>query len=175
MKRRVAIGCVIGCLVAGCGGGTKHPSGATPTPPPTTPPSQDAPSSVASLTQGVRSAVQTNARLSSYVLWHNVIPSWAERSTRGPALRGLRSSAASRHARGLRIRSVSQHVAILSIKLDPSYLVATARVRESGRIVPYRKGHRLGRSTALNEVARIELHRVAKTTRFVVWKVTPAQ
>ncbi|HEX7298901.1 MAG TPA: hypothetical protein VF257_07820 [Solirubrobacteraceae bacterium] len=69
---------------------------------------------------------------------------------------------------------MSQHVAILSIKLDPSYLVATARVRESGRIVPYRKGHRLGHSTALNELAQIELHRVGKTTRFVVWKVSPA-
>jgi len=118
--------------------------------------------------------VNTNAHLSSYVLWRNVVPSWAEQSTRGPALTGLKSSASSRRSRGLRIRSVSQHVAILSIKLDPSYLVATARVRESGRIVPYRKGHRLGRSTALNELAQIELHRVGKTARFVVWKVSPA-
>jgi hypothetical protein len=63
----------------------------------------------------------------------------------------------------------------MSIALDPSYLLATARVRESGRIVPYRNGHRLGRSVALNEVARVELHRVANTDRFVVWEVKPGR
>ena len=90
-------------------------------------------------------------------------------------LNGLRSSASGRRARGLRIRSVSQRVEVMSIALDPSYLLATARVRESGRIVPYRNGHRLGRSVALNEVARVELHRVANTDRFVVWEVRPGR
>jgi hypothetical protein len=63
----------------------------------------------------------------------------------------------------------------MSIRLDPSYLLATSRVRESGRIVPYRNGHRLGRAVALNEVAQVELHRVANTDRFVVWEVKPGR
>jgi hypothetical protein len=175
MKQTLVICCVIGALLAGCGVETKRPSG-TPTPAGVaTPPSENAPDNGAALTRSVRSAVRDNARLSSYVLWHNVVPAWARRSTSGPALRGLRSSAASRRAERLRVRSVSQRVAILSIRLDPSYVLATARVRQSGRVVPYRNGRRLGRPIRLNEVARVELHRVAKTTRFVVWKVTPTR
>ncbi|MGH2948860.1 MAG: hypothetical protein ACRDPC_21835 [Solirubrobacteraceae bacterium] len=41
--------------------------------------------------------------------------------------------------------------------------------------MPYRNGRRLGRSIRLKEEARVELRRVAETTRFVVWKVTPTQ
>jgi hypothetical protein len=175
MNRSAAMCCVLAGLVAGCGGGAEQPQGTTTKAGVPARPSQDAPDNRSALTRGVRTAVETNARLSSYVLWNNVVPSWAQRSTGGPALRALRSSAASRRARGLRVRSLSQRVTVLSIKLDPSYQLATARVRESGRVVPYRKGYRLGRPIRLNEVARVELHRVAKTARFVVWKVTAAR
>lgn len=174
MRRTIALGCIVAGLLGSCGGGDDHASSARTATVGSPPPSPVSPASAASLKRGVRSAVQANARLSRYVLWRNVVPFWARQSTRGPALRGLRSSASGRRARGLRIRSVSQRVEILSIALDPSYLRATARVRESGRIVPYRNGHRLGRSVALNEVARIELRRVAKTDRFVVWEVSAA-
>lgn len=176
MKPSILICCVAAIgLLAGCGGGTKHPSGASKAGSPT-PTHRDAPDSRAALARGVRSAVQRNARLSSYVLWKNVVPSWAGQSTSGPALRGLRSSAAGRRARSLRVRTLSHRVAILRVTLDPSYLSATARVRESGKVVPYRNGRRLGRSIALNEVAYVELHRAARTSRrFVVWKVTSAR
>jgi hypothetical protein len=175
MRRALLLGCIAATVLAGCGGGGDHGSSAR-TATVTSPPSSPAtPASAVSLRQGVHSAIQANARLSRYVLWRNLVPSWARQSTRGPALRGLRSSASGRRARGLRICSVSQRVEVMSIALDPSYLLATARVRESGRIVPYRNGHRLGRSVALNEVARVELDRVANTDRFVVWEVKPGR
>jgi hypothetical protein len=174
MKRVAVICCLMAALIAGCGGESKQsrspttPAAGTPTPSP----NADSPDT---LRRAVRAAVHANARLSSYVLWNNVVPSWATESTSGPALRGLRSSAASRRTRGVRLRSLSQRVTILSIKLDPSYLAATVRVREDGRVAPYRREQRVGRSIRLDEHARIELRRVDKTNRFVVWKVAPTQ
>jgi hypothetical protein len=160
------------CLIlAGCGGGAAQ-STTTSTSPKSTVTSLDA---TAQLEQAVRSAVDRNAELSNYVLWHNAVPSWATRSTDGPALTELRGSAAERKAQDLQLRGVSQRVAILSIALDPSYTSATAKVRESGSVVPYRHGRRLGRPLRLNEVAQVELHRADSSPQFVVWKVGPAR
>jgi len=160
---------VVAFAIGGCGGGGGTHTIAGHVPTTTTTASQS--NTPAALEQAVRSAVQTNAQLSSYVLWHNVVPSWATRSTSGPALRALRDSAAERGAQHLQIRTVSQRVAIVSIGLDPSYLSATAKVRESGSVVSYRRGHPSGHPRQLNEVAQVELHRMGSSPRFRVWKV----
>ena len=168
----VAVTCVAAALVAGCGGGSKH-SAQTPTLNTTTP-STDA-DAQESLQRAVRVAVNQNFRLSLYVLWHNRVPSWAQRSTVGPALAALRASAASRQRRGIQVRSQRGHYTILRVQVDPSYTHATALVRDQRRVFPYQAGKRLGRAIAVDDHARVELKRVGGTTRFVVWRVRPVR
>jgi hypothetical protein len=58
------------------------------------------------------------------------------------------------------------------IRIDPSYAEATAVARGRQRVRPYRlNGKPVGRSEELNERARIELRRLGRTNRFVVWRV----
>jgi hypothetical protein len=153
-------------IAAGCGGGKEEP--AKPPPPPTT----TSDTEPAALEQAVRSALTANRRLSVYVLWNNKIPPWAQRSTRGPALVGLRTAAADRRKRGIRVRLLSDRFQVLSIRLDPSYTKATATARGRQRVRPHRvNGKPAGRSVELNETARIELRRLSGTNRFVVWRV----
>lgn len=125
----------------------------------------------AKLEGAVRSAVEMNARLSSYVLWHNAVPTWAARSTSGPALKSLRRVASEGRSQGRRWRTLSQEVAVIRIALDPSYTSATAKVRERGSIVQYRRGHQAGKPVRLDEAANVELRRSGGTPSFVVWKV----
>ena len=120
----------------------------------------------------MRQALRENDRLSGYVLWSNRVPAWATRSTRGPALANLRASAADRRRRGIRIRTLASKLKITSVSLDPSYTNATAVVRSIQRVRPYRAGAPMGRAVKLDERAEIELHRVAGTSRFVVWRLT---
>src|SRR5436309_364312 len=91
-----SLGVVTLLAIAGCGGGG---DGHSPTIARTglaaTAPKDD----TTVLEQSVRAAVQQNARLSNYVLWHNAIPGWASQSTGGPALAALRASAAARRRR----------------------------------------------------------------------------
>jgi hypothetical protein len=129
----------------------------------------------ATLDRAARVALDENFRLSLYVLWHNSIPSWAQHSTRGPALAALRRAAAARQGRGLRIRSQPGHYTILSVQLDPSYARATALVRDRREVVPYRDSKRLGRTIKVDDHARIELRRVGDAPRFVVWRVSPVR
>lgn len=119
----------------------------------------------------MRGALRQNSTLSFYTLWHNQIPAWAQRSTRGPALTELRSSAAQRRKQGIQIRHLSGSLEIVSIRLDPSYQRATAVVLANDRLRPYRSGHPLGRIVAQKERARIQLRRLGRSRRFVVWKV----
>jgi hypothetical protein len=127
------------------------------------------------LVRAARSAVSGNFRLSLWVLWNNRIPRWATQSTRGPALASLRHSAADRRKQGIRIRSQSGRYTVQRLKLDPSFTRATALVRDVRHVVPYRAGKRLGRAIAVDERAQIELRRLGNTTRFVVWRITPAR
>jgi hypothetical protein len=127
------------------------------------------------LDQAVREAVRLNARLSDYVLRHNTVPRWARNSTRGPALAALRESAAERRRQRIRVRGTGGDFDVLAVQLDPSYLRATAVVRERGRIRPYRNGRRLGRTVKVDEKVRIELRRLGGAERFVVWKVAPTK
>ena len=156
-------------VAAGCGGSSKQ----TAQPKPSTATGSTHADARATFDRAVRSALNENFRLSLYVLWHNRIPSWAQHSTRGPALAALRSSAATRQQRGIRVRSQPGHYTIVSVQLDPSYTRATGVVRDERRVFPYETGQRLGRSIAVDDHARIELRRLGETSRFVVWRVRP--
>ena len=127
----------------------------------------------ATLRRSAQAALHANVRLSTYVLWHNRVPASAQESTRGPALRALRDAAADRRREGIRIQSLSSRYRVIRLQLDPSYTRAEAVVHDQGRVVPYRNGRTLGKAINLNEQARIELRRLGKSTRFVVWQVTP--
>lgn len=165
MRRALACIPVIAALIAGCGGSTPRTS----THQATTSTSTQNPSSA--LQQAVRAAVLANNRLSVYVLWHNEIPGWATQSTNGPALAQLRSSAATRKARSIRIRLLSSRYEILSIQLDPTYQSAVAIIRDNGRVLPYETGRAPGQAVTFNEHARLELHRVGDSPRFLVWQL----
>ena len=167
MMRRTAIllAATLLALAAGCGGGGKKT--ATQQPATTT-----GKSSEATLNRAIRVALAANRRLSIYVLWHNTLPPWAARSTRGPALASLRAAARNRRSRGARGRVLTSRRQVASIRLDPSYLRASAIVVDRQRVQPSRpSGHPLGRTVALNERARYELRRIAHSSGFVVWKV----
>jgi hypothetical protein len=167
MMRRLAflLSAVLLAIATGCEGGSEKASTQTASTATRTETSEVA------LERGVRSALAQNRRLSVYVLWNNKIPAWAERSTRGPALAGLRSAAADRRRRRVRVQLLSDRFQVLSIRLDPSYTRATAIARGRQRVRPHVNRKPGGRSVELNEKARIELRRVGRTNRFVVWRV----
>lgn len=153
-------------IAAGCDGGDGEL--ATQPPPATTPTT----ASEAALRQSVRTALAENRHLSIYVLWSNRIPIWARRSTRGPALATMREAAADRRKRGIRVRLVSDRFQVLSIHLDPSYARATATARGRQRVRPHVNGKPGAQVVKLDEKARIELRRLGRSLRFVVWRVT---
>jgi hypothetical protein len=157
---------LLAATAAGCNGGNDK---ATTQPPPTT----TAPETTeATLEQAIRTALNENRRLSIYVLWTNRIPPWAERSTRGPALASLRVAAQNRRERGVRVRMLEGRREIRSVRLEPSYVRATAIVVDRQRVRPSRRsGRPIGRAVVLNERARYELRRVGQSDRFVVWRV----
>jgi hypothetical protein len=169
--RRVRTTAVICCIAiavlgAGCGGGNASP----PTTNAST--SKTTRDPTAALNRAVRQALRTNYQLSSYVLWHNAVPSSAQKSTRGPALAALRNSAAQRRKSGIRIKPVSGRLTIISVSLDPSFTKATATTLASGRVRPYEGGKAEPRTIALHERARIQLRRLGRSQTFVVWQVT---
>jgi hypothetical protein len=167
--RRLAIGFVaVSVAAAGCGSGSRVVAS---TPRAVT--TSDRASTQASLEQGVRAALEQNFKLSLYVLWHNEVPSWAPRSTRGPALAELRTSAATRSGRGIRIRSVKTALRIETIHIDPSFTTATAVAESKQRVRPYESGIPQARVVSLDERARFTLRRLASSQHFVVWKVAP--
>jgi hypothetical protein len=129
--------------------------------------------SEASLEAGIRAALRANLQLSLYVLWHNDVPTWAVRSTRGPALKALRTSAAARRRQGIHIKNLRGHSSIVSITLAPSYATATAVVRDTRSVAPYKGGHRLGRAIVGTDHSRVQLHRLGSSERFIVWSVSP--
>ncbi len=156
-------------LATGCGG-SKHPSS---TSRPTATTASTTADAEAVLRRAVGDALKANHRVAVRVLWQNVIPSDAAQSTQGPALTSLRTAAANRRRRGIRVRMLSDSYRILSVQLDPSFATATAVARGLQRVQPYgHDGHPSGHAVSLDEKARIELHRLGKTNRFVVWRVT---
>src|ERR1700693_3255244 len=103
MRSAAAIGAVMIAVAAGArGGGSASP----PTQASTARIAGTSTDSTAALDLAVRRALRANYQLSGYVLWHNVLPLDAQRSTRGPALAELRNAAAQRRKSGIRIRPV---------------------------------------------------------------------
>lgn len=124
------------------------------------------------LRRSVNVALAGNYQLALYVLWHNRVPTWARRSTTGPALASLRSAALTRAKRGVRVRMLAHRRRVLNVRLDPSYATASALILDVQRVQPSNpKGRPLGHAVVLRERARYELRRVGKTQRFLVWKV----
>lgn len=167
MRTTAAIGCLaLAVVAAGCGGGGTNVGMSTSTPATTA----DRVSEQARLENAVRAAAKQNFKLSLYVLWHNEIPAWASRSTGGPALAALRSSAATRRARGIRIRPVKTALRIEAVRVDASYATATAVADSKQRVRPYESGKPQPRLISVHERARLSLKRVGSSDRFVVWK-----
>jgi hypothetical protein len=168
MRLAAAIGAVLLALAAAaCGGSNASPpkqltAGNTGT----STDSNDA------LDLAVRRALRANYQLSSYVLWHNVLPVDAQRSTRGPALAALRNAAAQRRKSGIRIRPVTGRLTIASVVVDTSFTRATATTVASGRVRPYENGRAEPKEIAVHERARVQLHRLGRSQQFVVWQVT---
>jgi hypothetical protein len=138
---------------------------------PSTSASTNAANSETTLRLAVRHALQKNYELSLFVLGHNRIPKWAQESTRGPALVGLRSSAAVRAKQGIEIHILNHKFKIVSLRLDPSYVSASATVQTMQHVRPYKGNKPLGQAISLNESAQIELHRLGRSNRFLIWKV----
>ena len=169
MRSTAAIVCVLFALAAaGCGGGSARP----PAQAPTTGVTGTTADLATSLSVAVRRALRANYQVSGYVLWHNVVPLTARRSTRGPALAALRGAAAQRRKSGIRIKPVAGHLTIASVVLDPSFTQATAMTVASGRVRPYENGHAEPREITVRERARVQLHRLGRSSQFVVWQVT---
>ena len=127
----------------------------------------------ATLREAVRTALLANHALAIHVLWTNRVPNSATRSTRGPALAGMRDSARGRQTRGVRVRMVHDDYRIASIDLDHSLARATAVARSIQTVLPsHLNGRPIGRSVRLNERARILLRRLGTSDSFVVWSIT---
>jgi hypothetical protein len=172
ITRPLLILVTVAALNAGCGGRSGTGAATTTSRDAKSTPAQ---TNLATLKAGVRSAIEADRQLSLYVLWHNRVPAWATRSTRGPALKALRSAAATRRKQGIQIKNLSGGYTVTSITLAPSYATATAVVRSHQRVAPYKAGRRLGKAISASDHARIQLHRLTNTQRFVVWRLTPVQ
>jgi hypothetical protein len=155
-------------LAVGCGSSKDAAPTATTSTPTTT--ARGADPRIA-LTRSARAALRANDRLSGYVLWHNKVPAWAQQSTRGPALAALRTAAGDRRARRIRVRTLADRIEIVSLTINPAYTRAHATVRSAQRLRPYRDDQALGRAIVINEKVRVELHRLPRSERFVVWHV----
>jgi hypothetical protein len=122
------------------------------------------------LKAAARKAVIAHHRLSVQVLWTNQVPKRPS-SVTGSALKALRTAAHDRSKSGVRVRVSRENFRIVSLRLDPSYTKATAVVADRQMGTVYEHGRRMKQQVSSNERARIELRRVGRTMRFVVWKV----
>lgn len=122
------------------------------------------------LEAAVRDAIQRDHEESVRSLWTNRVPA-EPAATAGPALKQWRRSVADRRRAGVRVRSLSQRVRVLDVRLDPSYETATALIQADQRVQPVRSdGRRIGKPVAVHQRVRLVLHR-APGDRFVVWDV----
>lgn len=169
--RAIALALCGGCaLLAGCGTAAHDTTTRSSTASSST--TTTTPDATAQLEDSVRESLKENGRLSVYVLWNNKVPSWASRSTRGPALAGLATSVANRRKQGIRVRSISDSDQVLAIHIAPSYTSATGIVRNRERVALYKHGRR-ERVATVGGRYRIVLRRLDQTMRFVVWEVQP--
>lgn len=126
------------------------------------------------LETAVRLAIRLDHEESVRSLETNRVPAHPA-ATAGPALKQLEQSVADRRASGIHVRSLSQHLRIVSLRLDPSYASATAIVYDDQRVQPMKTNNKpLGRAVVLHERARLLLRRVSGD-RFVVWHAEAIQ
>jgi len=156
-------------LVVGCGSTSgKHTAAKT-----TTTASTTVTVTPADLRTGVAAALDANHRLAVGVLWTDRVPASATQSTRGPALTGMRSSAVERMRSQIRVRMVHETYRISLVRLDPSYTAATAIAQWDQNVAEFHlNGEPDGHAVDLHERARILLHRLGTSSKFVVWKVS---
>ena len=122
------------------------------------------------LEAAVRDAIQRDHEESVRSLWTNRVPARPV-ATAGPALKQWRQSVADRRRAGVRVRSLSQRVRILSVRLDPSYEEARALIRADQRVqLVGDDGRNIGKPRVGRERVRLLLRRVGEG-RFVVWRV----
>jgi hypothetical protein len=171
MKQAAALTLTVALLVVGCGRG-RHADAPGSAPTSASPSPSGTP---AALRAAVRAAVEQDHRTSVAVLWTNRVPARPP-ATAGPALTQLRRAAAGRRARGIRVRLLRERFRVLSTNLDPSYTTANAEVADVQRLQPARaSGKPIGHTVRLAERARLELHRIPHSHRFVVWNVVLAK
>lgn len=170
--RSTAIGIAtltVALALTGCGGASKAHTDARRQTTTTISTSSDA---AEALESAVRKAIEENNSLSVRSLWSNRLPAHPT-ATAGPALSVLRQSIAQRRRSGVRVKTLSGHLSVLSIELAPSYMTATATILDVEKVLPsYRNGRPRGKPVSAREHARLELHRVGHSDRFIVWKVT---
>jgi len=168
MSRLATLVLAVALLAAGCGSasGTTTSAGTTTTSPAVVVTASD-------LRNGVTAALREDHKLALRVLWTNVVPLTATRSTRGPALAGMRASAKGRQKEQIRVRMLHDSYRIISIQLDPAYTSATAIAQSNQNLrLAHLDGRAAGPATEVNERARIDLHRIGTSSHFVVWRLT---
>jgi hypothetical protein len=153
---------------SGCGSSGSH---ATTRDEKTTTTAASRPATPTALEAAVRRAIEEAHRLSVEALWTNRVPA-SPPASGGPALASLRRSVAQRRKAGVRVRTLSERLRIVSVNLDPSYTTATAIVIDDERVQPTDPdGRARGKAVTLHEHVRLDLRRVDDTERFKVWKV----
>jgi hypothetical protein len=163
---RLPLALAAAVVLASCGGSDAPHSGSSSKTDTTTQPDPRT-----RLEQAAREAIQRDYMDGVRSLWTNHVAARPV-ATDGPALAQVRRSVANRRKRGIRVRMLSDRLRIESVRLDPSYERATALVVAHQRVLPSdRNGRPLGRLVVLNERARLDLRRVGRSDRFVVWKV----
>jgi hypothetical protein len=168
---KAAAATIVACVLvvaAGCGSSNaQRPTVAT-----TTTTTQSRALTVTALRTGVRAAVLAHHRLSARVLWTNTVPAQPA-MIGGPALKNLRSAAATRRKRRIRVKLLAETFRIVAIRVDPSYTTASATVSDRQKLRPYKyAGRPLGKAISDTEHANITLHRIGRSYRFLVWTVT---
>jgi hypothetical protein len=124
----------------------------------------------AQLLTAVREAIRRDHAESVRSLWTNRVPAHPI-ATAGPALRAWRQSVTDRRRAGIRVRTLSQRLRILSIRLDPSYETATALIQNDQRVQLVRAdGRPSGGPRIGQERVRLVLHR-RPGDQFVIWRV----
>ncbi len=128
-------------------------------------------SSAAKLRAEVVATLRANHELALRVLWTDRLPANARRSTAGPALAAMRASAAGREQARLRVRLLRDSYRIVSIRLGRPALSAV--VQSNQELLPSSlEGRALGQPVELDERARIELRRIGRSKRLVVWRLS---
>ena len=116
MTRLLALAVSVVVVLTGCGNANPHGTSNRTTTAASGSGKGSAPTA-RDLHAGVLAALHANHKLAVRVLWTNQIPATASRSTRGPALAGMRASAKGRQRQRVRVRMLHDDYRIVSIRL----------------------------------------------------------